>query len=137
MIPPTMEPDEVLEIATIKREFVEKIAPELENYVVVLTGDRLRHIRASRQRDQLAFPRISKIPEVLTAPNKVCKNREDPEIANFYKWDPTIGKYLRVTLWINVSKTKGKSNSVLGFRVCDVEEVEKDIRKGLLIYKKE
>lgn len=70
LIPPTMEPDEVLEIATIERGLVEEVAPDLESYVVVLTGERLRHIQASRRRDRLALPRIPKIPEVLAAPSK-------------------------------------------------------------------
>jgi hypothetical protein len=58
MIPPIMEPDEVLEIATIKREFVEKVAPELKDYGVVLTGERLAHIKRSRANEPLALERI-------------------------------------------------------------------------------
>lgn len=135
-IPATMLHDEVLEIATIRRELVEQIAPDLEDLRVVLTGERLEHIRSSRGEKDLAYPRILRIPDVLTNPDKVLRNRKDPEIVNFYQWDPTIGKYLRVTLWLNVSRIEGKLNSVLGFRVTREKWLERDIDSGLLIYER-
>ena len=135
-IPAMMLHAEVMEIATIRREFVEQIAPDLEELRIVLTGERLEHIRSSRGEKDLAYSRISRIPGVLTNPDKVLRNRKDPEIVNFYQWDSAIGKYLRVTLWLNVSGIEGKLNSVLGFRVAREKWVERDINDGLLIYEK-
>jgi hypothetical protein len=136
MIPPIMEPDEVLEIATIKREFVEKIAPELEDYGVVLTGERLAHIKSSRASEPLALERIQMIPKVLANPDKVLKDQDDIRVVNFLWFDDSMKKYLRVTVWLNIDAEEGKRNSVWGFRLARQGEVKVAERAGLVIYER-
>jgi len=124
--------DKTQSVAHISCEHVANIIATLETTEVVLTGFILKKNRAHHPDvDEL----YDKITEIIAHPDVVCRNRNDTEVAIYYRRYPDLlgeNKFLRVVVWLKTKDSPEEfKNSVHSFRVARQSEVERDIASGL------
>jgi hypothetical protein len=129
--------DKIQRVAHLKPEHVENITSELETTEVVLTGFILKKNRAHHPDvDEL----YDKITEIITDPDVVCRNRNDTEVAIYYRRYPALlgeEKFLRVVVWLKTKDSPEEfKNSIHSFRIARQNEVERDIASGLACWRR-
>ncbi|MBC8231009.1 hypothetical protein H8E77_15765 [bacterium] len=129
--------DKTQTVAHIKREHVESITSKLETTEVVLTGFILNKNRAHHPDVNELY---DKVVEIINDPDVVCRNRNDTEVAIYYRRYPALlgeEKFLRVVVWLKTKDSPEEyKNSIHSFRIARRNEVERDIALDLACWRR-
>lgn len=104
--------------------------PDMVTRQTVLTDERRGHV--IEQHPEIGLY-LDQLPELVTEPDEVHRNRIDPRIAILYR-GAGEDLYMRAALWI--SDVRGLLNSVHSVRFARSSELDRARRQGRLIWKR-
>lgn len=127
----------MLIIGTIDRRIYSCVADRILTDEVILTEERIAHIKAHHPEDYERFHDL--LPEIIKDPDYILEDRH-PKTAmvlkTFHKVDH--GEHFRLALrLISPDDTVGYQNSVITFLKIREREYQRLIRNKTILYKKE